>query len=114
MQKFMGKDYEGLEEGDYNPQSEIRYKTPEELELSKSSEEELLNFIGDIKRGRTDFTAAEEPVVLKWIKEEMKKRKSAIDTNDNGEIEEDELDAYTKDLEDYMKKNPKAKDKNYY
>lgn len=28
--------------------------------------------------------------------------------------ETDELNAYTKDLEDYMKKNPKAKDKNYY
>ena len=28
--------------------------------------------------------------------------------------EDDELDAYTKDLEDYLEKNPKAKDKNYY
>ena len=37
-----------------------------------------------------------------------------IDTNDNGKIEEDELDAYTKDLEDYLEKNPNAKKKNYY
>ena len=40
--------------------------------------------------------------------------KDEIDTNYNGKIEEDELDAYTKDLEDYLEKNPKAKDKNYY
>lgn len=37
-----------------------------------------------------------------------------IDTNDNGKVEVDELAAYTKDLEDYLEKNPKAKDKNYY
>ena len=37
-----------------------------------------------------------------------------IDTNDNGKVEVDELSAYTKDLEDYLEKNPKAKDKNYY
>lgn len=40
--------------------------------------------------------------------------KDNIDTNDNGKIDDDELDAYTKDLEDYLEKNPKAKDKNYY
>ena len=37
-----------------------------------------------------------------------------IDTNDNGKVEVDELDAYTKDLEDYLDKNPDAKKKNYY
>ena len=30
------------------------------------------------------------------------------------EVEVDELDAYTKDLEDYLDKNPDAKKKNYY
>lgn len=37
-----------------------------------------------------------------------------IDTNDNGKVEVDELEAYTKDLEDYLDKNPDAKKKNYY
>lgn len=37
-----------------------------------------------------------------------------IDINDNGKVEVDELDAYTKDLEDYLDKNPDAKKKNYY
>ena len=37
-----------------------------------------------------------------------------LDTNKAIEEEPDELDAYTKDLEDYLEKNPKAKDKNYY
>lgn len=40
--------------------------------------------------------------------------KEEIDTNDNGKVEVDELDAYTKDLEDYLDKNPDAKKKNYY
>ena len=39
-----------------------------------------------------------------WDKEEDEKETD----------EPDELDAYTKDLEDYLEKNPKAKDKNYY
>lgn len=37
-----------------------------------------------------------------------------IDTNDNDKVEVDELSAYTKDLEDYLDKNPDAKKKNYY
>ena len=53
-----------------------------------------------------------------WLEENpfetMYSKKEEIDTNDNGKIEEDELSAYTKDLEDYLEKNPKAKDKNYY
>lgn len=45
-----------------------------------------------------------EDIIDEWDKEE-----------DEKETEEpDELDAYTKDLEDYLEKNPKAKDKNYY
>ena len=37
-----------------------------------------------------------------------------VDIADTGKDYGDELDAYTKDLEDYLEKNPKAKDKNYY
>ena len=128
---------------DYNPQSEVRYTSPEELKLSEMSEEDLKQGLEDIKRGGTDYTDAEEPIVTGWIKDEMAKRKSkpkdeepkgegdkldheivndfAIDAiKDNftppgaKDEEPDELDAYTKDLEDYLEKNPKAKDKNYY
>lgn len=57
----------------------------------------------DDKNPYTDL----DKLLDEWDKEE-------IDTNDNGKIEEDELEAYTKDLEDYLAKNPDAKKKNYY
>ena len=58
-----------------DPQSQVRYNNPDELELSKMSEEDLLNSIDGIDRGQTDLTDAEQPIVKKWIKEELEKRK---------------------------------------
>lgn len=42
--------------------------------------------------------------------EQIEEAKEQVDTNDNGKIEVDELDAYTKDLNDYMDKNKKGRD----
>ena len=98
------------DEDDYNPQSEVRYTSPEELKLSEMSEEDLKQGLEDIKRGVTDYTDAEEPIVTSWIKDEMKKRKSAIDTNDNGKIEVDEMADFQKSLDDYASKNKKGRD----
>ena len=66
--------YSRLMEND--PQSQVRYNNPEELELSKMSEEDLLNSIDGIDRGQSDLTDAEQPIVKKWIREELKKRKN--------------------------------------
>ena len=43
-------------------------------------------------------------------KHELKFIKDAVDTNDNGEIEEDEMADFQKSLDDYAKKNPKGRD----
>ena len=101
MQKFMGEEYEGLEEDDYNPQSEIRYTSPEELKLSEMSEEDLKQGLEDIKQGVTDYTAAEEPIVTGWIKEELAKRKPKPT---------DEMADFQKSLDDYASKNKKGRD----
>lgn len=88
-------------EDDYNPQSEVRYTSPEELKLSEMSEEDLKQGLEDIKRGVTDYTDAEEPIVTGWIKDELTKRKPKPT---------DEMDNFTDSLNDYMDKNPKGRD----
>lgn len=88
-------------EDDYNPQSEVRYTSPEELKLSEMSEEDLKQGIEDIKRGVTDYTDAEEPVVTGWIKDELAKRKSKP---------KDEMADFQKSLDDYVAKNKKGRD----
>lgn len=89
------------EEDDYNPQSEIRYTSPEELKLSEMSEEDLKQGLEDIKQGVTDYTDAEEPIVTGWIKEELAKRKLKPT---------DEMADFQKSLDDYAKKNPKGRE----
>lgn len=55
-----------------------------------------------------------------WERPEFKEEPKSEEPKEEVEVKEevkeepDELDAYTKDLEDYLEKNPKAKDKNYY
>ena len=92
---------EAKKEDDYNPQSEVRYTSPEELKLSEMSEEDLKQGLEDIKRGVTDYTDAEEPIVTGWIKDEMAKRKSKPT---------DEMADFQKSLDDYAKKNKKGRD----
>jgi hypothetical protein len=43
-------------------------------------------------------------------KDRAKELRDDIDTNDNGEIEEDEMADFQKSLDDYAKKNPKGRD----
>lgn len=97
-------------EDESNPQAEVRYKTPEDLMIPTMSDEDLANSIDGIERGQSDLTDAEKPIALGWIKDEMKKRKSAIDTNDNGKIEVDEMADFQKSLDDYAAKNKKGRD----
>ena len=97
-------------EEESNPQAEVRYKTPEDLMIPTMSDEDLSNSIDGIERGQSDLTDAEKPIALGWIKNEMKKRKSAIDTNDNGKIEEDEMADFQKSLDDYAAKNKKGRE----
>ena len=65
------------------------------------SEEDLKQGLEDIKRGVTDYTDAEEPIVTGWIKDEMAKRKSKPT---------DEMADFQKSLDDYAKKNKKGRD----
>lgn len=100
-----------------DPQSQVRYETPEDLEIPSMSDDDLANSIDGINRNQTDLTDAEKPIALGWIKDEMARRKAkASEPKEEVEVKEepDELDAYTKDLEDYLDKNPDAKKKNYY
>jgi hypothetical protein len=84
-----------------NPQSQVRYNNPEELELSKMSEEDLKQGLEDIKRGVTDYTDAEEPVVTGWIKDELAKRKPKPKS---------EMEDFQKSLDDYAAKNKKGRE----
>ena len=100
----------------------------------KGSKEEQLDFLSNERKKRTDELRKEDPKIdiqnhpeldaygilyqtiandhdpkVEYVFDE-EDVEDDIDTNDNGKIETDELDSFTKDLEDYKDKNPKGRD----
>ena len=82
-------------------QDEVRWKTPDDLNIPTMSDEDLSNSIDGIERGQSDLTDAEKPIALGWIKDEMAKRKSKST---------DEMADFQKSLDDYASKNKKGRD----
>ena len=81
---------------------------------------DFLNEVGKSKKPDPDEyipedegTEKKDPFDLDPKEEGVNEKITEVDLDDTIP-ETDELDAYTKDLEDYLEKNPKAKDKNYY
>lgn len=77
-------------------------------EFSPEDWEDFKKNLNDNGRGITKVWIDDEEDV------EDEEPKEEVEVKEEVKEEPDELDAYTKDLEDYLEKNPKAKDKNYY
>ena len=95
------------------------WKNPEFAEETEEPKEEVevkeevktpAAYKGHLEEENPPKTDITEEDVKRFGKEALK----GLSGKKAWEEEDDELDAYTKDLEDYLDKNPDAKKKNYY
>ena len=85
----------------------MRFEGEDEPEWAKEKDNEVLNPTYSSLFGSEAPYANMESILDEWDKEDVK---DAIDTNDNGKIEVDEMADFQKSLDDYASKNKKGRD----